>query len=108
MRIRKIRGHEHSQVGVHEYRKEYGDSSNKDVLVSYSTAVVAINYDTHYVTVCGLYSRTTIKHISWFMREKGMNYFIAKKCWKEDLFYDFVKQKYYSIDFYDKMNVSYS
>jgi hypothetical protein len=28
--------------------------------------------------VSGLYSRTTIKHIGWFMRELGLSYQLAK------------------------------
>ena len=97
MKIRKLKGHERAQASVHEYRADYGDNENKDVLVSYTTAVLEINYDKHFVFCSGLYSRTSIKHMSWFMRGKGMNYFIAKKCYKEGLFYDFVTKTYYGI-----------
>lgn len=94
MRIRKIRDHESAQVAVHEYRRDYGDNVNADVLVSYTTSVLCIDYDAHTVECRGLYSRTTIKHISWFMREKGMNYYIAKQCYNENLMYDFVDKKF--------------
>ena len=94
MNIRKIRGHEFARMCVHEYRKDYGDLVNRDFLISYTTAVLAIDYDSHMVVCNGLYSRTTIKHISWFMREKEMNYYIAKTCFNKDYMYDFVEKKF--------------
>lgn len=94
MRICKIRDHESAQVAVEEYRKSDGDKSNADVLVSYKTSVLLIDYDAHTVECSGLYSRTTSKHISWFMREKGMNYFIAKQCYEKNQMYNFVEKKF--------------
>ena len=91
---RKIKDHESAQVQVHEYRKSNGDIQNMDILVSYTTCVLSIDYDSHLVVCDGLYSRTTIKHIGWFMREKGMNYFIAKQCYEENQMYDFVEKKF--------------
>lgn len=71
MTIRKINGHEQAAVKVYEY----DDGSCK--LVSYSTVVCEL--DSNGWLVCnGLYSRTTIKHIGWFMRELGFNYYLAK------------------------------
>ena len=94
MNIRKLRYHEDASACVHEYRKDYGDLANRDVLVSYTTAVLAIDYDSYIVICNGLYSRTTIKHISWFMREKGMDYYIARKCFKENCMYNFAEKKF--------------
>lgn len=48
------------------------------ILRSYSTTVAEIDAD-GWVTVHGLYSRTTIKHIGWFMRSLGSTYQIAKQ-----------------------------
>lgn len=71
MTIRKINGHEHAAVKIYEY----DDGSCK--LVSYSTIVCEL--DKNGWLICnGLYSRTTIKHIGWFMRELGFNYYLAK------------------------------
>ena len=61
---------------------------NAIVLVSYNTAVAAIIGGQ---LVCnGLYSRTTIRHISAFCKQFGTNYYVAKKCYKEGLQYDIV------------------
>ena len=94
MIIRKIKGHESAQVKVHEYRRKDGDLQNMDSLVSYKLCVLRIDYDTHLVVCDHLYSRTTSKHISWFMREKGMNYYIAKQCYEQNQMYDFVEKKF--------------
>lgn len=94
MKTRKIKGHEYAKVLVEEYREQDGDGGNWDMLVSYNTRVLCINYDTCKVTCYGLYSRTTAKHISWFMREKCMDYYIAKKCYLDYLVYNFVEKKY--------------
>ena len=47
-------------------------------LVSYTTTVIEISPD-GWLSVNGLYSMTTIKHIGWFMRERGMTYHLAKQ-----------------------------
>ena len=54
----------------------YDDNTIK--LVSYNTTVIVISPD-GWLTCFGLYSRTTIKHISWFMRERGFSYYLAKQ-----------------------------
>lgn len=71
MKIRKINGHECAQVKVYEY------DNGAMTLVSYTTAVIGINPE-GWFEVSGLYSRTTIKHIGWFMRELGFTYQLAK------------------------------
>lgn len=54
------------------------------ILVSYSTVVCVI--DEHgFLTCTGTYSRTTIKHISAFLKEYAplLNYYNAKRCYQE-------------------------
>lgn len=71
--IKKLNGHEYAQACV----RIYDDGTT--VLQSYSTDVIVIDGN-GVMTVNGLYSRTTIKHIGWFMREygNGYNYYTAK------------------------------
>lgn len=94
MKIRKLHNMPYAQAEVHEYRKVDGDIYNVDVLVSYTTSVLNIDYDKCLVTCYGLYSRTTMKHIYSFMREKGMSYFIAKHCYNDNAQYNFVTGEY--------------
>ena len=77
MKVRKINGHEFAQVKVYEY-----DNGAK-TLVSYTTAVIGINPE-GWLEVSGLYSRTTIKHIGWFMRELGFSYQLAKQLYMDN------------------------
>lgn len=70
--MKKLVGHEYANAGVVEY-------ANGDIaLQSYSTIVVVINAGVLHCT--GLYSRTTIKHIGWFMKQygHGLNYYDVK------------------------------
>lgn len=53
-------------------------------LVSYTTTVIEISPE-GWMTVNGLYSMTTIKHIGWFMRERGLTYQLAKKLYNDNL-----------------------
>lgn len=78
MKIRKINGHEFAQVKVYEY------DNGAMTLVSYTTAVIGINPE-GWLEVSGLYSRTTIKHIGWFMRELGFTYQLAKDLYLNNL-----------------------
>ena len=77
MKVRKINGHESAQVKVYEY------DNGAVVLVSYTTAVVGIDPE-GWLEVSGLYSRTTIKHIGWFMRELGFTYQLAKQLYTDN------------------------
>ena len=53
-------------------------------LRSYNTIVITVDAE-GWLTCNGLYSRTTIKHIGWFMRELyGMSYYDAKSCYEND------------------------
>jgi hypothetical protein len=47
-------------------------------LVSYTTTVITLDCD-GWLEVRGLYSRTTIKHIGWFMKYFGFTYQLAKQ-----------------------------
>lgn len=84
MNIKKISGHEHAQVKVYVYP----DNARK--LVSYSTIVCELDGD-GWLTVNGLYSRTTIKHIGWFMRELAndfnvnISYYTAKHVYEHNV-----------------------
>lgn len=53
-------------------------------LVSYTTTVIEISPE-GWMTVNGLYSMTTIKHIGWFMRERGLTYQLAKQLYNDNL-----------------------
>jgi hypothetical protein len=77
MKVRKINGHEFAQVKVYEY------DNGAVTLVSYTTAVIGINPE-GWLEVSGLYSRTTIKHIGWFMRELGFTYQLAKQLYMDN------------------------
>ena len=86
MMISKLRAMPYAQAHIkHE--------PNRIVLVSYVTEVAAIIGGV--LVVRGLYSATTRKHISAFVREYcGCDYYIAKKCYAEKLGYDIVLQEY--------------
>lgn len=51
-------------------------------LISYNTRVITIDAD-GFMTVNGLYSMTTRKHIGWFMRLFGMHYQTAKHIFED-------------------------
>lgn len=59
-----IKGHEYAACHV---RTE----GNNATLISYVTEVVKVTYKggKRFIECTGLYSRTTIKHIGWFVRE---------------------------------------
>ena len=61
-------------------------------LVSYRTEVAEIRGGV--LTVYGLYSRTTIRHISCFMKELGLDYSIAKYCYTHHVRFDIATKKY--------------
>jgi hypothetical protein len=56
-------------------------------MFSYTTPVIRIDSD-GWLSVKGLYSMTTIKHIGWFMRERGMTYQLAKGLYMDGLRYN--------------------
>ena len=46
-------------------------------LFSYGTKVAEVRYG--WLHIYGLFSKTTRKHLGWFMRELGLDYQLAKK-----------------------------
>lgn len=72
MTIRKFEDHKSAQAKVREY-----DNGARE-LVSYTTIACELDNE-GWLKVNGLYSRTTIKHIGWFMKELGFTYQLAKQ-----------------------------
>ena len=70
-------GHKYAQTHVRIF------DDNTVQLVSYTTTVIEITPD-GWLSVNGLYSMTTIKHIGWFMRERGFTYQLAKQLYKDN------------------------
>lgn len=76
MTTRKFADHPHANARINYFND--GTIS----LVSYRTTVLEISPE-GWLTVTGLYSMTTIKHIGWFMREVcGLTYQHAKEVYK--------------------------
>lgn len=71
----KINGHKYAAVKVNHY------NDGSIALQSYSTLVIEIDAE-GWMKVNGLYSMTTIKHIGWFMRELGFDYYTAKHAYE--------------------------
>lgn len=71
--IRPVYGHKYAQAYVEE-------TERGQALYSYSTIIIYID-NNGWMTVSGLYSPTTRKHIGWFMKELGLTYQIAKSCY---------------------------
>lgn len=76
----------HAQASVVQY-------PSKTVLISYATKVAEIRWrgaNGAWLRVYGLYSATTRRHISAFMREYGMgnDYSVARKCAEQGYWYN--------------------
>lgn len=88
------------QAGV---RIDYKWKNNKDVstirLMSYST-VAAVFYRQKMLEVKNLQSRTTIRHVSCFIREfcPGITYQMAKKAYQKNCYLDCVHKLYIDKD----------
>ena len=65
-------GHKYASTFVRIY------DDNTVEMVSYTTTVIVIDPQ-GWLRCNGLYSATTIKHIGWFMRERGFTYYLAKQ-----------------------------
>jgi len=64
------------------------DNDEFVTLISYVTAVCGFDKD-GWFRINGLYSATTRKHISAFMKERcNSNYQMAKRCYEENLMYN--------------------
>lgn len=72
------------------------DCDNSVTLISYKTAVVTVS-DDGWCVVSGLYSRTTIKHISAFASEIGTDYYTLKRCYCESLSYNINTKEFVSL-----------
>ena len=77
MMISKFAGHENAQAMKMIWE------NGAQALISYTTTVISIDEE-GWLHVHGLYSRTTIKHIGWFMRELGFTYQLAKQLYNDD------------------------
>ena len=77
--IKTLKNHSYAQAKVII-------DNNGISLISYTTLVVNIDND-GFLTCTGLYSRTTIKHIGWFMQEygHGLNYYDVKRAYNDDV-----------------------
>lgn len=73
----------------HKYAATYVRIYDDDTveLVSYTTTVITIT-PKGWLSCNGLYSMTTIKHIGWFMRERGMTYYLAKQLYLDGMEYN--------------------
>lgn len=75
---RKLKGHAYMQAYIVDGYK------GSETLYSYDTAVIEKFYGTfnnktvEVISCSGLYSRTTIKHISLYLREIGVDYYLVK------------------------------
>ena len=78
---KSVAGHEYAQARVDFY------SDGTVELWSYHTRIITITPD-GWLSCTGLYSMTTIKHIGWFMRERGMSYYLAKQMYMDNKEYN--------------------
>lgn len=76
--IKPVNGHKYASA------REIILPDNTIKLVSYTTTVIEISPD-GWLSVNGLYSMTTIKHIGWFMRERNMTYQLAKQLYIDSM-----------------------
>ena len=76
-----VAGHEYAQA-----REIFFDDGTV-LLQRYRTIVIKIDPE-GWLRCTGTYSMTTIKHIGWFMRERGLSYQLAKLMYLEDKEYN--------------------
>lgn len=78
--IKKLTDHPYSKCRV------YIDTMGRTHFISYNTEAISIN-PAGWLTCYGLYSRTTIKQIGWFMREycRPLSYYDAKRCYLDSI-----------------------
>ena len=72
-----VAGHNYAQAHVNFF------DDNTVELWSYTTRIISITPE-GWLSVTGLYSMTTIKHIGWFMRERGFTYQLAKQMYLDN------------------------
>ena len=78
MTMNRFEGHKKAHACILTY------TTGSIILVSYSTSVAMIDRD-GWLHINGLYSRTTIKHIGWFMKMFGLTYQDAKQIYMDDM-----------------------
>lgn len=66
-----VAGHKYAQA----HENHFDDGTVE--LWSYTTRIISITPE-GWLSCTGTYSMTTIKHIGWFMRERGLSYYLAK------------------------------
>ena len=98
MIIKKLSGHEYCQAHIICH-----DDGTTD-LISYSTLVIRV-FPSGWLECTGLYSRTTIKHIGYFMRQIGRSYYDAKKAYTDSLFFNPTTGEYKPIDAKNAENI---
>lgn len=76
MYSKKFNGHEKANARINYY------DNGAITLVSYVTTVAVID-ENGWLSINGLYSRTTMTHISWFMRMVGSSYQTAKALYQD-------------------------
>ena len=76
-----VAGHKYAQACVNYF------SDGTVELQSYATRIISITPE-GWLHCTGTYSMTTIKHIGWFMRERGMNYYLAKQLYLDNKEYN--------------------
>lgn len=71
--FKRFEDHKAAQAWIYEDEREIS-------LISYSTKVITIRKSDRKVECTGTYSRTTIKHIGWFVRDflPGYSYYDMK------------------------------
>lgn len=73
----KFTNHKNAQATINYY------DNGRITLQSYTATVAEIEND--WLTIHGLYSATTRKHLSWFMKMLGLTYQDAKACYENNL-----------------------
>ena len=80
--IKTLSGHKYAQAHVII-------DNNGISLISYRTLIINIDND-GWLTCTGLYSRTTIKHIGWFMKTygRGYCYYDVKRAYNKNIIFN--------------------
>ena len=79
--MKKFNSHPYANCGVHEIDGGFA-------LQSYSTIVATIDND-GWLTIFGLYSATTKRHLSWFVKEfANLTYQTAKRLYTDGYRYN--------------------
>lgn len=74
---KSVAGHKYAQA-----QEMFFDDGTVE-LWSYTTRIISITPE-GWLHCTGLYSMTTIKHIGWFMRERGFSYYLAKQLYLDN------------------------